>query len=99
LYLVILIALSSLSCNPDGLTDREKVLESQLDFSATPKTQQGRLFPQVIVDYPVAQAIQDGIVKQPILGEIGGLVQIPSNDASVRYRQWIDAGIAKWRDY
>jgi type III restriction enzyme len=26
-------------------------------------------------------------------------VQIPSNDASVRYRQWIDAGIAKWRDY
>lgn len=74
-------------------------LVAQLDFSATPKTQQGRLFPQIIVDYPVAQAIQDGIVKQPILGEIGGPVQIPSNDASVRYRQWIDAGIAKWRDY
>ena len=74
-------------------------LVAQLDFSATPKTQQGRLFPQIIVDYPLAQAIQDGIVKQPILGEIGGPVQIPSNDASVRYRQWIDAGIAKWRDY
>jgi len=74
-------------------------LVTQLDFSATPKTQQGKLFPQIIVDYPVAQAIQDGIVKQPILGEIGGPVQIPSNDASVRYRQWIDTGIAKWRDY
>jgi len=74
-------------------------LVAQLDFSATPKTQQGKLFPQIIVDYPVSQAIQDGIVKQPILGEIGGPVQIPSNDASVRYRQWIDAGIAKWRDY
>ena len=74
-------------------------LVAQLDFSATPKTQQGKLFPQIIVDYPLAQAIQDGIVKQPILGEIGGPVQIPSTDASVRYRQWIDAGIAKWRDY
>jgi len=80
-------------------SQRAPGLVAQLDFSATPKTQQGKLFPQIIVDYPLAQAIQDGIVKQPILGEIGGPVQIPSNDASVRYRQWIDAGIAKWRDY
>ena len=74
-------------------------LVAQLDFTATPKTQKGKLFPQIIVDYPIAQAIEDGIVKQPILGEIGGPVQIPSSDASVRYRPWIDAGIAKWRDY
>jgi len=72
-------------------------LAAQLDFTATPKTQQGRLFPEVVVDYPVAQAIEDGIVKRPILGEIGGDVEIPSDKASVRWRQRIDAGVAKWK--
>ncbi len=73
-------------------------LAGQLDFTATPRTQQGRLFPEVVVDYPVAQAIEDGIVKRPILGEIGGDVEIPDPRASVRWRQRIDAGVAKWKE-
>ena len=76
-----------------------KGLAAQLDFTATPKTQQGRLFTEVVVDYPVAQAIDDGIVKRPILGEIGGDVEIPSDDASIKWRQRIDAGVAKWREF
>jgi type III restriction enzyme len=73
-------------------------LVAQLDFTATPKTQQGRLFPEVVVDYPVAQAIEDGIVKRPILGEIGGDIEIPDPKASVKWRQRIDAGVAKWKE-
>ena len=59
-------------------------LTAQLDFTATPRTQKGRLFPEIIVDYPIMQAIEDGIVKRPILGEIGGDIEIPSAKASVR---------------
>jgi type III restriction enzyme len=73
-------------------------LAAQLDFTATPKTQQGRLFPEVVVDYPVAQAIEDGIVKRPILGEIGGDIEITDPSASVKWRQRIDAGVAKWKE-
>lgn len=73
-------------------------LAAQLDFTATPKTQQGRLFPEVVVDYPIAQAIEDGIVKRPILGEIGGDIEIPDPKPSVRWRQRIDAGVAKWKE-
>jgi len=74
-------------------------LTAQLDFTATPRTQKGRLFPEIIVDYPVMQAIEDGIVKRPILGEIGGDIEIPSAKASVRWRQRIDAGVAKWKEF
>jgi len=74
-------------------------LTAQLDFTATPRTQKGRLFPEIIVDYPVMSAIEDGIVKRPILGEIGGDIEIPSDKASVRWRQRIDAGVAKWKEY
>lgn len=74
-------------------------LTAQLDFTATPKTQKGKLFPEIVVDYPLMSAIEDGIVKRPILGEIGGDVEIPSPKASERWRQRIDAGVAKWKEY
>ena len=45
---------------------------AQLDFTATPKHQNGALFREIVVDYPVAQAVADGIVKRPILGELSG---------------------------
>ena len=45
---------------------------SQLDFSATPKDQKGQVFRHVVVDYPLAQAVDDGIVKTPLIGEVTG---------------------------
>ena len=55
---------------------------AQLDFSATPRFGGGELFPWVIYDYPLRQAIKDGIVKQPIRGEILDASMVESNDAS-----------------
>ena len=71
----------------------------QVDVSATPKNQQGQLFGEIISDYPLTQAIEDGIVKRPIIGELGGAIEQPSDDASVRYRGRLAAGVAKWREY
>ncbi|WP_328990039.1 DEAD/DEAH box helicase family protein [Kribbella sp. NBC_01245] len=72
---------------------------AQLDFSATPRNQQGQIFPETIVDYPLAQAIEDGIVKRPVIGELSGEVEATSDDASIRYRQRLGAGVAKWREF
>ncbi len=71
---------------------------AQLDFTATPRHQDGRLFREIIVDYPVAQAVDDGIVKTPIIGELHGVIEYESDNASVRYRDRINAGIEKWRE-
>ena len=38
-----------------------------LDFSATPKDQNGMYFPWTVCDYPLAQAVEDRIVKAPLI--------------------------------
>ena len=38
-----------------------------LDFSATPKDQNGMYYPWTICDYPLAQAVEDRIVKAPLI--------------------------------
>ena len=73
-------------------------LRGQLDFSATPKHTDGRLFNHVIVDYPIAQAIADGVVKRPHLVMLKGATEYESDDASARYRDKLMAGINRWRE-
>ena len=72
---------------------------AQVDFSATPRFSDGTLFPWVIYDYPLAQAIRDGIVKQPIRGEIRGAGETAAADASVRYAAYITAAVRRWQEY
>ena len=72
---------------------------AQLDFSATPRFNDGALFPWVIYDYPLRQAIADGLVKQPIRGEIHGAGEAASDDAAVRYAAYITAAVGRWREY
>lgn len=83
----------------ERLQARGDGLVAQLDFSATPKHDDGVLFEQIVSDYPLPDAIAAGIVKQPLLGELSDPHWVPSDDASVYYRQWIDAGIARLKDY
>lgn len=73
-------------------------LASQLDFTATPKHQNGALFREIIVDYPIAQAVDDGIVKRPVMGELSGVIEQESKRASVKYRDRLIAGIRKWHE-
>ena len=73
-------------------------LRGQMDFSATPKHSDGRLFNHVIVDYPIAQAISDGVVKRPHLVMLEGATEYESDDASARYRDKLIAGINRWRE-
>ncbi|MBN2125632.1 MAG: restriction endonuclease subunit R, partial [Deltaproteobacteria bacterium] len=54
----------------------------QLDFSATPKDNHGRIFQHVVCDAPLGEAVDGGIVKTPIIGRGQGLSEKPNNDAS-----------------
>lgn len=90
-----LVAIQTIQRLHSRLSDGIRV---QLDLSATPRNQQGQTFPETVVDYPLAQAIEDGIVKRPIIGELSGDVEAVSDDASVRYRQRLSAGVSKWRE-
>lgn len=79
--------------------DPEAGVTSQLDFSATPKDQKGQIFRHVVVDYPLAQAVGDGIVKTPLIGEVTG-AEIEIGETPVqRNRQWLDVAVGRWRKF
>ena len=73
-------------------------LAAQLDFSATPRFSKGALFPWIISDYQIRQAILDSIVKRPVKG-IAELDEAKSSVASVRYQGYLTAGVERWREY
>ncbi len=73
-------------------------MAAQLDFSATPKFQKGAIFPWTISDYPLKQAIVEGIVKRPMKG-IARIEEAISQHASVRYRAYLTAAVERWKEY
>ncbi len=71
-------------------------LVAQLDFSATPKDNHGRIFQHVVCDTPLGEAVDAGIVKIPIIGRGEGLSERTSNDASERFEQHLMMGYQRW---
>jgi type III restriction enzyme len=75
-------------------------LSLQLDFTATPKDQNGTFFPWIICDYPLAQAIEDRIIKAPLI-----VHQTDKSDpkryakASVAFGEWINIAIDRWKEH
>ena len=75
-----------------------------LDFSATPKDQSGSYYPWTVCDYPLAQAVEDRIVKAPIVVTMEGDERIPKEDpdkvtadsAVAEYGFWIHAAVERW---
>lgn len=82
-----------------GSDDPDAGVVSQLDFSATPKDQKGQIFRHVVVDYPLAQAVSDGIVKTPIIGEVSGASVELGDSVVQRDRQWLDVAVGRWRKF
>ena len=77
---------------------KQRPIAAQLDFSATPRFQKGAIFPWTISDYPLKQAILDGIVKRPMKG-IAKIEPGKSEYASVKYRGYLTAAVERWKEY
>ena len=82
-----------------GSGDAGPGVVSQLDYSATPKYEKGGLFRHVVVDYPLAQAVRDGIVKTPVIGEVSGATVELGDTSFQRNRQWLDVAVGRWRAF
>ncbi len=73
-----------------------------LDFSATPKTQTGTYYPWIIVDYPLAQAVEDRIVKAPLIVhrvDKKDPEDITTENVIQKYGDWILAAIERWKEH
>ena len=80
-------------------------LRSWLDFSATPRFGSGAYFPWVISDYPLAQAVEDRVVKVPILVRTnpekpkGEKKKVKAKITASDYSNWIRIGIERLKNH
>lgn len=78
-----------------------------LDFSATPRDQNGMFFPWTVCDYPLAQAVEDRIVKAPLIVTKEDDPQQPENDPdnvtrnniSEKYGYWLRAAVQRRQEH
>jgi len=78
-----------------------------LDFSATPKDQNGMYFPWIICDYPLAQAVEDRIVKAPLNVTLEDDPRYPGTDPDhvtkdnvvEKFGFWIHAAVRRWKEH
>ena len=72
------------------------------DLTATPKDQNGTFFPWIISDYPLAQAIEDRIVKTPLIVHQTDKSS-PDNkqisNAFNAYQEWIQIALKRYEEH
>ena len=84
-----------------------KGVAAWLDFSATPKDQSGMYFPWTVVDYPLAQAVEDRIVKAPLIVTKEADKNQPQDDpdnvtkenVAEKYSYWLQAAVNRWKKH
>ena len=72
-------------------------LVAQLDLSATPKDEKGRIFRHVVCDTPLGEAVDAGIVKTPVIGHGSQLTERAHGDASYKYENHLTLGYKRWQ--
>lgn len=73
-----------------------------LDFSATPKDQNETYFSWVVCDYPLAQAVEDRIVKAPLIVHRvtkADPENITNDNVVEKYGDWLVAAHARWKEH
>ena len=82
-------------------------INAWLDLSATPKDQKGMYFPWTVCDYPLAQAVEDRIVKAPLIVTNADDPTQPSEDpkqvtganAVEKYGYWLRVAVDRWKEH
>ncbi len=79
-----------------------KGLSLWLDFSATPKDQNGTYYPWIICDYPLAQAVEDRIVKAPLIVhqvKRADPEKVTKDNVCDVYGEWLLAALERWKEH
>lgn len=79
---------------------RGSQLALQIDLTATPKDENGAIFPQTVADYPLVEAIRQGVVKTPVLPDEasrGKLRERKSDRFTEQYADYLQLGYLEWK--
>lgn len=82
------------------LIQKGRKLSLQLDVTATPKRENGSIFVQVVSDYPLVEAIEQRVVKMPIIPDEASLAKLEEHKSakySEMYQDFIQLGYEEWK--
>jgi len=75
-------------------------LSAQFDLTATPKHDNGAIFVQTISDYPLVEAIRQGVVKTPVLPDAASRAKLSEKQSakfSEQYEDYLHLGYLEWK--
>ena len=78
---------------------RGRTVSAQIDVTATPKHADGAIFVQTVSDYPLVEAIRQGVVKRPVLPDQASRAKLqerPHDDYAERYADYLHLGYMEW---
>ncbi|MFA4889741.1 MAG: DEAD/DEAH box helicase family protein, partial [Candidatus Omnitrophota bacterium] len=82
------------------LKQKGKQISLQIDCTATPKHDNGEIFVQTISDYPLVEAIHQGVVKTPVLPDQASRAKLQEKQSAIfteKYEDYINLGIEEWK--
>lgn len=84
----------------NNLLQKGTALSLQLDVTATPKHNNGSIFVQTVVDYPLVEAIYQNVVKHPVLPDAPSRAKLKEKQSvkfTEKYADYLDLGVVEWR--
>lgn len=75
-------------------------LSAQFDLSATPKHSNGAIFVQTVADYPLVEAIRQGVVKTPVLPDGPSRAKLQEKRSAKyteQYEDYLHLGYLEWK--
>ncbi len=82
------------------LKQKGATLSMQVDTTATPKHNNGAIFVQTVVDYPLVEAISQNVVKHPVLPDAASRAKLQERQSAKyteKYADYIHLGVIEWR--
>ena len=82
------------------MLQKKCALSLQADFTATPKHNNGTIFPHTISDYPLVEAIYQNVVKKPVMPDDESAAKLKerrSDRYAEKFADFINLGVEEWR--
>ncbi|MCE9661514.1 MAG: DEAD/DEAH box helicase family protein [Burkholderiales bacterium] len=78
----------------------DKRLALQIDVTATPRHNDGAIFVQTVSDYPLVEAIHQGVVKHPVLPDAASRERMHEHPSAIFHEKFADylaLGVEEWK--
>ncbi len=82
------------------MLQKGKRLALQIDVTATPRHDNGAIFVQTISDYPLVEAIHQGVVKHPVLPDATSRARLREQQSALfpeKYADYLALGVEEWK--